>query len=344
VYEERQRDPSWGEQLGPQYREMMLGDALTPVSQLSGAFLRPATPLHLQFAYYEASLVVEYLVERYGHATLLRILDDLAVGMPIHETLERHIGPPAILDEEFAEYAKKHATSLAPELDWSQEDLPERASTEEWSAYLEAHPDNYWALRQATSRLVAAQQWDAARPLLERLQQHYPDDVSGGNSLELLAKLHRAQENTADERRVLEQLGTLDDEAITTYQRIMELAVADEDWETVKRFADRFLAVQPLLPIGHQMLVRSAEATGDYQAMIPPLEALLAMAPVDPAQLHFQLASAYEQLNQTDEARRHILYCLAEAPRYRAAQQLLLRLQPQDMPEPSEADAADEER
>ena len=37
-----------------------------PVSQLSSAFLKPKTPMHLQFAYYESSMVVEYVVERWG--------------------------------------------------------------------------------------------------------------------------------------------------------------------------------------------------------------------------------------------------------------------------------------
>ena len=32
------------------YREMLLGDDFTPISKLSGAFLGPRSPLHLQFA------------------------------------------------------------------------------------------------------------------------------------------------------------------------------------------------------------------------------------------------------------------------------------------------------
>ena len=81
VYEERQKDSSWGEHLTPQYREMVMGDELTPVSQLSAAFLRPASPIHLQFAYYESSLVVEYLVEKHGLSALKQILTDLGVGI-----------------------------------------------------------------------------------------------------------------------------------------------------------------------------------------------------------------------------------------------------------------------
>ncbi len=107
VYEERQRDPSWGESITPVYRQMMLGDELTPVSQLSGAFLNPASPIHLQFAYYESSLVVEFLVERYGINTLKQILDDLGSGMVIDDALTNHVGSLQKLDFEFAEYARE---------------------------------------------------------------------------------------------------------------------------------------------------------------------------------------------------------------------------------------------
>jgi len=61
VYEESQANPSWGQHMTPRYREMILeNDELTPVSKLSGAFLSPKSEQHLQFAYYESSLAVEF--------------------------------------------------------------------------------------------------------------------------------------------------------------------------------------------------------------------------------------------------------------------------------------------
>src|SRR2546423_10405555 len=66
VYEERQADPAWGMRLNAHYRAMIKKDGLTPVGSLSAAFLAPKTSDHLQFAYLESSLVVEYIVSRYG--------------------------------------------------------------------------------------------------------------------------------------------------------------------------------------------------------------------------------------------------------------------------------------
>jgi len=129
VYEERQADKTWGQTMTPTYREMVLGDGFVPLSRLSGAFLSPPSPLHLQFAYYESSLAVEYLVEKHGLETLKRVLVDLGAGMPINESLARYGGSLDALDADFAEYARQKAKGLAPDADWSEPELPRRASS-----------------------------------------------------------------------------------------------------------------------------------------------------------------------------------------------------------------------
>jgi len=70
VYEERQANPAWGQKMNPNYREMILGGELSPVGDLSSAFMTPKSSLHVQFAYYESSLVVEYLVQNFGSLVL----------------------------------------------------------------------------------------------------------------------------------------------------------------------------------------------------------------------------------------------------------------------------------
>ncbi|HEY3914161.1 MAG TPA: tetratricopeptide repeat protein, partial [Verrucomicrobiae bacterium] len=74
VYEERQANPGWGERMNLVYRDMITTNALTPLSELSGAFLTPKTSHSLLFAYYESSLVVEFVVQQYGLDSLKAIL------------------------------------------------------------------------------------------------------------------------------------------------------------------------------------------------------------------------------------------------------------------------------
>jgi tetratricopeptide (TPR) repeat protein len=120
VYEEAQANPSWGQRMNPRYREMVLGDELTPVSKLSGAFLMPRSDMHLQFAYYESSLVVEFLVQKFGIDHLKAILADLGEGIDINLAIEQHTEPMKKLEDDFASFARDRANGLAPGLDWEQ--------------------------------------------------------------------------------------------------------------------------------------------------------------------------------------------------------------------------------
>jgi tetratricopeptide (TPR) repeat protein len=152
VYEELQANPAWGQRMTPKYREMILGDELTPVSKLSGAFLDPKSEMHLQFAYYEASLVVEFLVQKYGIEKLKAILRDLGGGVEINEAIGKELtglthtnepisskaevtsgsndstnSPSAIaltpleqFENDFAAFARDRAEKLAPSLDFEQ--------------------------------------------------------------------------------------------------------------------------------------------------------------------------------------------------------------------------------
>jgi tetratricopeptide (TPR) repeat protein len=363
VYEERLKNPSWGQSMTPQYRQMILGEEwdretvgpsdsgtadpsevvtvdgptvppfhgptvlLTPVSELSSAFLRPPSPAHLQFAYFEASMVVEYLVEKHGIATLNRILEDLGMGLTINETLQRHAGSLAQLDEEFAVYARARARDLGDGVDWNREGLPDQADAATWKEWVEKAPNNYWALRQLGAMLVRDQEWDDARRTLEKLHELYPNDTSSGNALELLALVYRGLDDLPAERKVLDQLAALDCDSMDVYRRLMELAAEEEDWVAVAENARRMLAVNPLLPVGHEMLARAAAELGQPCEATRPLAALAEMDPIDPADVHFRLAKAYYELGQRDQARREVLKALEEAPRYRDAQKLLLELE-----------------
>ncbi len=164
VYEERQRDSRWGQSMDPTYRKMVLSQDLVPVSKLSGAFLQPKTPMHLQFAYYESSMVVEFWIEKYGLASLLRVLNDLSVGMPIYDALARDAASMNAIDQEFAVYIQNLARKLGDgESDeiFEEVDMPEGSDPAEWKEWFNDHPKNYWGLRKVSETLLQAKEWEA---------------------------------------------------------------------------------------------------------------------------------------------------------------------------------------
>jgi tetratricopeptide (TPR) repeat protein len=299
VYEERQANPVWGEHMNAAYREMILGDALTPVGELSAAFLHPKNPRHLQFAYYQCFLVVEFLVERYGFESLKKMLHDLTADVPINQAIAKHTAPLEKIEKDFAAAARERAAKV--------------------------NLTDFRARLQSAQQLVRAKKWQEAKAPLNKLIEQCPDPVVASDAYELLAVVHRGLNETDQERKLLNALAEHNADATEAYSRLMELGATAKDWPTVELNARRFLAVNPLLPQPHRMLAEAAEANGKPVAAIAAYRTLLQLDPPDPADVHFHLAKLLYAAGDPS-AKRHVLMALEDAPRFRAAHKLLLEI------------------
>jgi tetratricopeptide (TPR) repeat protein len=333
VYEEEQEDATWGESLSPQFREMILGDALTPLSQLSSAFLAPETPRHLQFAYYESALAVDFFVRRFGPEALRGLLDDLGAGVPINEALPRQTKKSLEqLDRDFAGFAHERAKSVAPDLTWEEPDLPADADSAAVAAWLEKHPKSFWGQRRLAARLVIEEKWPQAKDVLDKLKGLYPEYVGPENAYVLLATVSKRLTEPAAEHAVLEELAQRDGSASPAYLRLMELDESAADWRGLAKNARRLLAVNPLIPTPHRQLARASEQLGERDEAVTAYRALSLLDDTDPADVHYRLAKLLSQSGKPDEARREVLKSLEEAPRFRDAHRLLLELVDKDKP------------
>ncbi|UCD48662.1 MAG: tetratricopeptide repeat protein [Phycisphaerales bacterium] len=327
VYEELQRNPKWGQRMSPQYRRMILAGELTPVGSLSSAFLNPPTPLHLQFAYYESALVVEYLVDRFGFDALKAILVDLGQGVDINAAITAHAGPLKKIEQEFEAFARERAKSLAPRVDWEQ---PEReaispANEETLSRWLAEHPNSFWALQQQALSLLAREQWESAKEPLRKLIALYPEYVDEGNAYELLARVHRGLGETEHEIEVLTELATRSADAGEAYERLTEVGAEREQWPQVVENGDKYLAVYPMLGTVHWRLGQAHEALGQDEQAIESYRRLLWLKPSDPVEVHYRLARLLRPRDAA-AAKKHVLQALADAPRFRQGHRLLLQI------------------
>jgi tetratricopeptide (TPR) repeat protein len=327
VYEESQRDPTWGQQMNPEYRGMILSGKLTPISKLSGAFLSPPTPSHLQFAYYESALVVEFIVKQYGLDSLKAILADLAEGGQINNAISTYAAPMKDIEQQFEKFARKRAENLAPQVDFEQPekgqvDPTDRVALAEW---LKEHPNNFWALTQYAKALLANRQWAEAKKPLEKLIKLYPQYSGEDNAYLLLAEAHRQLGETQQEQDILSKLAMISSDATYAYSRLLEIATEKEDWQQVVKNGEKSMAVYPMLAQLHWQLGRANEELGRDEQAIESYKRLLLLDPADPAEVNYRLGRLLLAKDPA-AAKKHVLMALAEAPRFREGHRLLLKI------------------
>jgi tetratricopeptide (TPR) repeat protein len=271
---------------------------------------------------------VEFILGRFGLESLRQVLLSLRAGKEINAALAEHTMPIEKLEEEFAAYARERAEKLAPGLDWEKPEpglfLPEAAA--ELAAFEAKHPDNYWLMRTRAQRLMEEEKWQEAVVPLRRLVELYPAQKGGDTAYRPLATALRALNDTAGEREVLRKWVEVDDEATEAYLRVAEFAAAEQDWPTVIRNAERYLAVNPLVPPPYRFLAKAAAGLGDDSAAVVAWRTLIQLDVPERADAHYQLARLLHKRGDHSEARRHALLALEETPRYREALRLLAEI------------------
>ena len=344
VYEELQENPSWGQRMDPRYSEHILNDGLTPLGELSSAFMRPESGWHLQFAYFESALAVDFIVQNFGQNALLAVLGDLKVGLPINVALDRRCAALTELESRFEAFAKKQAESLAPDADWSKPDLEKLPAENAGSleAWVKENPKNFVALMALVQRQLQGKKWNEAEAPLRRLIEVYPSYIGGDNAYERLAGVYRKLERAADERKVLEQFASISDDSVPANLRLIEIQTEAADWAALEQSAIRLFAIDPLLTQSHSSLATVAEKLDRPADAAQALTRLLLLDPDDPADVHFRLAKTLHVQGKLNEAKRQTLMALEEAPRFRDAHRLLLQIVRQLSPNDPPASVAEE--
>ena len=320
VHEELAADPAWGQQMTPDYRKRILDGKLTPLSELSSAFLTASDGESLQFAYFESALAVEFLNARYGVGAIRNILRDLGTGTEINAAIAAHTAPMASLEKEFEKFAKDRAEKLAPDLDF---DEPKSSvpTTPEMLAQL--HPKNFYILTAEARSALRDKEWAKALVALEKLHRAYPSQTGPGSALALMALAYRGLGDTNNELRVRELRASIDATALDTFERLMELGVERGDWDAVRRNAQRYIAVNPLAPVARRRLAEAQDATGQFSGAAAEWLAYLALKPADLAEAKYRVAWSMNRAGQPATAKVYALAAVEETPRYRDALRLL---------------------
>lgn len=328
VYEELQANKRWGQQMSPRYRQHILEGGLTPIGKLSSAFMDAKSGWHVQFAYFQSAMVVDFIVKTHGVEALREVLHDLASGLPINVALDRRCGGLGTLEIGFGEFAAGQADALGVGADWAVPELTDVQiqNNDALEVWVKQHPTNVAGLNTLADKLIKTRDWQAAEVVSKQLLGLYPDDASGNSALIKLARVYRELNNTDSEREILESFAKLDASSVAANLRLLEFYEAKQDWKNIRETAVRLLAIDPLLLQAHTAMADSSERLKSNSDAILSLQRVLVLDPSDPAESNYRLARLLHAEGQLGPAKRHVLMALEDAPRYREAHQLLLKI------------------
>ena len=341
VYEEQRARPEWGRDQAMSFARALNDGSVLPLRDLNAGFSDPRT---ISLAYFQASVLVEHLVERHGEPLLRELITAYGRGLDTEEALES-VGLDfdtlqASFDEAVAARFGALQDALRPVASQADEAPeppagPAAAPDEEPdpAAQLDAlrrlaaeHPGNY-ELQFALGRaLQEAGDTEAAVAALERAAALAPMATGMDSPRGLLAEIARAQGDRDRALRELELLLEHDETSLEAARQLAALAEEAGDERLMALAYDRVVGIDPFDPVPHLAIGRMALARSDADTAALEFTVALAAGTVDRVSAWSDLAESHLLGGRFDEARRAALAALEMAPTYERAQELLLRV------------------
>jgi Tfp pilus assembly protein PilF len=324
VYEEQRARPEWRRPMEEEFVRALARDEVPPIREIEGSFADPRT---IALAYYQAGLIVGYLIDTYGQAKFNGMVrafadgadDETAFSLALGVNLDHlQAGFARALDTSFGQLRRALAPPLAAPL--------ARASLDELKALAAEHPDSYdvhLALGQALRRLGEV---DAAGQALNRAAALFPGATGSDSPHAVLADMAIEHGNQTTALSELDKQLAQDPVNIELARHIAGIMGPDEDPSRVRRVYERIVALDPFDSDAHATLGRLAVKRGDAAGAVRELRAAVAAGPRDGVALRCELAEAYLLAGDAAQAKRETLAVLERAPSYERAQELLLRL------------------
>ena len=325
VYEERRARPGWGDDWNPMFVRAFMDHRWFKMVDLDGGFQRPKSAQDVPIAYFQASQVCEFIVDRYGFDAILRMLAMYRDKAHTPDVLQQVLKlTESDFDREFAAYIEAKVKPWQQALS-TPGNVVASLSKEEVLKML-ATQDTF-ALRIRAAELLAADgDTQAAVTHYLRALELFPYVTGSNNPYEPLAKLLETKGDRAQAARVLDQLVKTDEnnlEALKTIARI-RLALGEK-----QQALDALQASFYISPFDYKLHTQAGELSSelkDYEKALTEFQVTLALAPPNVAEANYNVATAYHALGRQPEAKHAVLRALEAAPRYEKAQELLLRI------------------
>lgn len=327
VYETSRANPHWSMNLDLPFIMAFQNDRLLPLRDLDAGFNRPRSPGQVTLSYFQASQVVEFIEQAYGHEKLVQTFPKFRSGMTTPEVIQQVFAKDIdALDEEFRTYVTQKYRldsvdySYDPHAVSEGEEDVEKRLTEK----LADNPNNPFLNFRLGLYYKEEGAFDKAVMYLQKARDLFPYFVGSNNPYSALAEVYL---ESGQKERAIEQLRQLvarHGKDMEVLQRLTKLALESGRYGLAIETFEKILYIAPFESDVHRKLARAYLATGRTDAAIQELRIHLKTQPSDLAGAHCDLAEALLQAGQKAEAKESALMALEIAPNYERAQQILL--------------------
>lgn len=347
VYEEREGRPYWGRSQGLDLVRASEQDKLLHVADLNSGFSGAQNSADLGFAYFQAYLVVDFIVDEYGFEKLVELVDQYAFIKEeeerFDEVFDQNLGQfdaafRGWIDRRVAEInVYVHTEDLPDEGDGHGHGVRENSSAilaelynnvslkQHMRARIEENDRDFQAYLQLGIVLFKEESFFEAKQYLNQAYELLPSYTGYPSPPLVLSQIYEQEGNREAQLQQLELLLQNLQHDYASAIILAEAALEESNFERAEYYIDRAIQVDPYKADVHQLKASYAETIGDSQMAVTEYEVLLKLEINDPAEAQTNLAQAYLNNGQGLQAKENILRALETAPSYQRAQKILLQ-------------------
>jgi tetratricopeptide (TPR) repeat protein len=322
VYEERRARPEWGKESDVSFAQALSDGKAIKLEVLNEAFSDPKT---ISLAYYQASLVVDHLVQTYGEPALWKMLRAYGRGLETEAALQDAYGITiAQLQTSFDGYTDKNYGAIVRAL--KSPEIKEKPSLDGLKKLAADNPESFRVHMMLADALNTAGDKAAAIATFERAAALLPTANGLGNPNAYIARIAVEQKDNDRAIRAYEAVLQIDNADVESARKLATLLEAKGDLARTEDAYRRLVAADPFDSAAQTALGRLALRRKDTTSALRAFRSALATKPQDLAGAHTDLGEALLLAGQPAAAKRATLDALEIAPSYERAQDLLLKI------------------